>query len=311
MKLSLTTESTKTSFSLDHSLQFVLMGSCFSDELAPLFELNGYHVSANPFGTLFHPLAIAEVIENAIDQSENLEIHQRNDLFFNWEASSKLFGFSKEELTKKTINTRAKLRSDLSQESTLVVTFGTAWGYEHNGSKKNVGNCHKAPAELFTKKLTEVNEMLIVWKTLIDKLHRFNPELKIVITVSPVRHIKDGLVNNNRSKSRLIEFVHGLTNDYVSYFPSYEIVVDELRDYRFYTQDLVHPSLAAITYVFDRFVGIYMTDESQKLGLEVSQVKKQLAHQSLFPNSIDDNIMRANAIKSKNEIAIRHPKIVW
>ena len=147
----------------------------------------------------------------------------------------KIYATNEDELRDKIITLRNRLHDKLSKASLLIVTFGTAWGYRHKSTNRIVGNCHKAPSSDFAKVLTNESEMLEKWSALIEKLRSMNPALNIIFTVSPVRHSKDGLINNNRSKARLIELSHRLTNlENVFYFPSYEIVNDELRDYRFF-----------------------------------------------------------------------------
>jgi hypothetical protein len=157
-----------------------------------------------------------------------------------------------------------------------------------------VANCHKQPSQLFDKELTSVEEILSIWKDLIEKLQQFNPNLKIVFTVSPVRHIRDGIIENSRSKARLIQVVEKLTElKQVEYFPSYEIVLDELRDYRFFKEDRIHPSAEATKYIWKRFSDLYFDDQTKKDVDEFLKVRKRLAHKAEKSFALDENTLKS------------------
>lgn len=312
MKLHLSFDIPPNSKQFTHRDQFLLIGSCFSDEIGKHFIQNGFRAEINPFGTLFHPTAIANVLKSSIDQLAEVRIHQRDDLFFSWDAASKIYAFSEAELMMNVIEVRRKLRNHICQSSMLVITFGTAWQYELNEEKIVVGNCHKAPQHLFSKTLTSVEEMRAQWKPLIAQLKRVNPTLEIVLTVSPVRHVKDGIVENNRSKSRLIELVHALVDEYkLTYFPSYEILIDELRDYRFYQSDLVHPSDEAVKYVWERWTATFFATPTAELVRKIAAVQQALEHQSIHPGSKADKERVRSAIEQKKKLSQDHPEICW
>lgn len=309
MKFSTITESLPVDFNISHDEKIVLLGSCFSDEMASRFEYAGFHVNANPFGTIFHPSAIANVLNDSLDQSTTVHQLHRDEIHFAWEASSKLYGETAEELKSSVINARESLRNDLQGNSVLIITFGTAWAYWSKELDRVVGNCHKAPSDLFNRDLTNSETIIAEWKYLLGKLREFNPKLKIIFTVSPVRHSKDGLIGNNRSKAELISAVHDLCVERINYFPSYEIVVDELRDYRFYADDLVHPSKSAIEIVFNRFGDTFFNEETIQLCLDVRKVKTLLNHASLFPGTSVDYARIAKAEQLKNDLLAKHPGI--
>lgn len=297
---------------LDHSCPVVMIGSCFSDELYPHFVQNGFDVMSNPFGTLFHPLAISNVIENVINESQDVDVYSNSEVYFAWEAGGKIFGYSESKLIENVLNIRKKLKNQLLRENViLILTFGSAWAYVHNELNAVVGNCHKAKQDVFTKELTESSDMIEKYKALLSRLKKLNPTLKIILTVSPVRHKKDGLVENNRSKSRLIELVHDLTREDIFYFPSYELVLDELRDYRFYASDLVHPSKDALNYVWDRLTASICNEESLKLMRKVESIKKGFAHKSLYPDTHADRIRLEQLNEQKEQLERSHPEICW
>ena len=220
-----------------------------------------------------------------------------------------LYGTTKKELEKKVLDCRKELKQSLINAKLLVVTFGTAWGYRHIEQDHIVGNCHKAPAKVFQKELTSIQELKLQWEEILIKLHEVNPDLEIMFTVSPVRHKKDGLVDNNRSKSRLIELVHSLENCH--YFPSYEILIDELRDYRFYSEDMVHPSREAISYIWDKFREAVFIDDTIDLMKRVAQNHALLEHKSLHPETVKDKQRIQNAVEERRKLSALYPKIIW
>lgn len=266
----------------------VLFGSCFSDEMKPQFEHSGFRVTSNPFGTIYHPMAIHALMNSALFPMKEHKVHARDGLFFSWDASEKMYGKTMMELVDKMKDTSLELNNKLTSSSLLVITFGTAWAYHWKADNYLVANCHKAPSHLFDRNLTSAPSMIESWKTLCAQLLALNPKLNIVLTVSPVRHSKEGLIENNRSKARLIELVHALTGDRVFYFPAYEIVIDELRDYRFYKRDLVHPNATATEYVWDAFKRFVFDSETLNVLGTIAQLKNELSHRSLLPESEAD-----------------------
>ena len=286
MEFKLNLDIPKSDFQLTHQDSVVLIGSCFSDEIASHFSHSGFHTESNTFGTLFHPLAIANVLNASINKDKRVNVFKRDDLFFSWDSASKVYGLTESEIKAKMISLRENLRDKLTNAELLIVTFGTAWAYKHKALNTIVGNCHKAPALEFEKELSGNDELFEHWQNICVRLKELNPKLRIMFTVSPVRHKKDGLIENNRSKSRLIELAHALTElENVSYFPSYEIMIDELRDYRFYAEDFIHPNALAIKYIWNKFSGVYITENSLKLIEEINSIKAALTHKSLHPES--------------------------
>lgn len=312
MNLVLDFEIPKSTISLTHGDGIVLQGSCFSDEMFLQLKKSGHTVSGNHFGTIFHPSMIAFNLLNLFEEKIEERIAQRDDLFFSWDASSSVFAYSKEELASTLKFQRESLLNELESAKILVVTFGTAWGYERTDTNELVANCHKFPATEFQKFLSSPYEMTQDWVIAIEKLLQFNRDLQIIFTVSPVRHIKDGLVENNLSKARLIEVVQQLALEQnCHYFPSYELLVDVLRDYRFYTQDLVHPSQTAIEFIYNAFESTYFSEKSQKVSLEVLKLRQVENHRSLFEQSEahQNQIQKTN---SKIEVFLKqNPAVVW
>jgi len=248
MDFKLNFEPAPSALKLVHSDSIVSIGSCFSEEMSNKLAGVCFRVFENPFGTLFHPDALLNVLEASIFDSENVDSVQRDDLFFSWDSSSKIYAKSEQELRTIILQRRKETKKSLSDAKLLIVTFGTAWKYAHKQLNRTVGNCHKEQVSNFTKELASIESMQNSWTSLLQDLKIQFPNLQVLFSVSPVRHKKDGLIENNQSKARLIELVHSLVkqNNHCHYFPAYEIVIDELRDYRFYAEDLVHPNSLAI-----------------------------------------------------------------
>lgn len=262
--------------------KLVSLGSCFSDEIGYLLKKDGFDCFINPFGILFHPLSIAKLISKALNEEHETEIAQQYDVFFSWEASGTFFAYDEESLKIKFSKTLKQLAAALKNADVLMVTFGTAFGYRLAESGELVANCHKQPGSLFRKELTTLEEMVFVWEDVLGQLKKFNPGLKIVFTVSPVKHIRDGVIENVRSKSRLIELAAVLGENY---FPSFEIIQEELRDYRFYKTDLVHPNEEAISIVYSRFMTTFFSEEAIKFQREVRSYRRMSEHRLTYTKS--------------------------
>lgn len=306
MKFQLDFQIPESSSKLKHGESIVLLGSCFSDNLAPKFENAGFKVCSNPLGTIFHPMAISEGIRSALSEFESKAVN-RDDLWFDWRASGTIYGMSEEALNQSMQEKLELLRTELSTAKMLVVTFGTAWGYQLE-SGGIVANCHKIPQSNFTKKLSELEELTKDWNEIIELLKEFNPELRLVFTVSPVRHSRDGLIENNRSKARLIQLCESLSGDY---FPSYELVIDVLRDYRFFEADLVHPNAQAVDFVWEQAQSFFFGEETQSIVKEVEAVNRMRSHTSLQPESEGAEKFAKSVKQRMEELAGKYPEVWW
>ncbi|WP_370090519.1 GSCFA domain-containing protein [Ekhidna sp.] len=260
-----------------------LMGSCFSDEIGTLLKDNKFDTLSNPFGTIYNPISLFKLLQNDVQVDNLIESH---GVFYHWDAHGSISGLS----SKKTIESFRR-QVDLSNEfltrsKWLIITLGTSIVYELKDSSI-VANCHKVPSSSFSKRFLNHNEIMERFNKLYSYLRAANSELNIIFTVSPVRHVRDGLVENNRSKAILIDAVHEIVEPYenVSYFPSFEIVMDELRDYRFFKPDMIHPSDQAILYVWKRFVETYFDNESKAFLDDWEKLKSAIKHKPFQPKS--------------------------
>ncbi len=305
MKLKIDIEVVPSSKKITHQSKCIFIGSCFSDDISMKFQEGGLNILTNPFGTLFHPLAILNLFE---DLDIDSTCFQRDDVWLSWLASSVIFGLSKDELVFKLNSLKKELHDYLKESDFLFLTLGTAIGYRLKSTNQLVANCHKMPMSLFFKELTDATEMTNYWLKLIEKIKSINPSLEIVFTVSPVRHIKEGVIENNISKSQLFSLIYLLKENY---FPSYEIVNDELRDYRFFKEDLVHPNQQAIDYVWEKFRVSYMDIKTNVLIDEVMSIRKMIHHRTLHPNSAESIRFQEKIMKKKKGVNMILPSIKW
>ena len=231
-----------------------MLGSCFSDEIGRQMEERKMAVTCNPFGTLYNPLSIAQ----AIQKTELPALIEYDGLWHSMAHHGSFSRTTKEEAEKAVANSIETMQRALAEATVVIVTFGTAWVYEMDG--KVVGNCHKMPEKNFTRRRLSVEEIIDAWQPVLAQY----PDKKWLFTVSPIRHIRDGLHENQLSKATLLMAVEAIRSQYsaISYFPSYEILLDELRDYRFFADDLVHPSTLAVEYIWERFCETFCTSQT-------------------------------------------------
>ncbi len=259
----------------------LLMGSCFSDNIgAKMQEASWRGVCVNPCGTLYNPASIATLLQLAMGGTEGRRravessLTLRDSAWVSWLFSSRISGATSEEAAERCMEALDTLRKALEQSQALIITLGTAYVYYRDG--RVVANCHKYPEREFTRRCLSVGDCRTILSDILQKLKDFNPELKVIITVSPVRHLRDGFVGNSRSKATLLLSIE------TEYFPAYEILNDDLRDYRFYADDLLHPSQAGISYIWEKFMETYISDEGKEMIREGKKRYRRGAHRKLI-----------------------------
>jgi hypothetical protein len=278
---------------MDYSKSMMLFGSCFSENIGQkLLDLK-FDVDMNPFGILYNPESIANSLRILLEK----RVFTEGDLFQDqglWNSFCHHSRFSDVDLevALKKINSRISSSHEfLKKADFLVITFGTSWVYELRETGQIVSNCHKIPADEFKRFRLEVSHITNVSRELLEQIRRFNPDLKVIFTVSPIRHWKDGAVENQLSKATLLlaidQLLKGFENQDCAYFPSYELMMDELRDYRFYAEDMLHISPVAVDYIFERFSKVLITKESQYISKKVVNVLKAFEHRPVNPNTIE------------------------
>ena len=257
---------------IDHSHKIMTIGSCFSQVIGDRLVENKFNVQVNPIGTLFNPISIFKLLNTGpLDEDGYLE---NNEMYFHYDLHSDLR--AKDRKTLETIAGAKKQTCDafLNEASWLIITLGTAWVYERTSNNQIVANCHKVHQNEFKKRLLGMKEIVSAFDQLIVKLQKQNSKLKIILTVSPVRHIKDGLAENNLSKSILRVFCDYASQSHygVFYFPSFEIMMDDLRDYRYFKEDLIHPNLTAESYIWEQFRESYFSETTSNIVNKWSKV---------------------------------------
>ncbi|WP_029037933.1 GSCFA domain-containing protein [Salinimicrobium xinjiangense] len=257
----------------------LLLGSCFVENIGKKLEYFKFQNLLNPFGILFHPTAIHNFLKRVKEQHvfTEADIFFHNEVWHSYEAHSDLNSIEKEEILNK-LNAAVQETADFLKSAThVIITPGTAWGYRLKESGEIVANCHKVPQANFSKEITEVKNALFETSEIVRSL---NPSTKIIFTVSPVRHLKDGFIENQQSKARLITSIQEIVaeNEYCAYFPSYEIMMDELRDYRFYAEDMVHPNKTAVDYIWEKFRQTWIASEAFEIMKRVDTIQKGLSH---------------------------------
>lgn len=274
---------------ISYSNKILSLGSCFAESMGKRMQHSKMDILINPFGTLFHPIPICQLLEAALEDKylpENMFL-ERDGMHFHYWTHSQVMGYSFEELRGKLTGERFLSKEYLLNSNYLILTLGTAWLYELAENSEPVANCHKQPSKLFNKRLTGLDEMSNYLNKVFVLLNELNPNLEIILTVSPVRHIKDGIPENQFSKSLLRVLCGDFESQFshIHYFPSYEIMVDELRDYRFYKPDLIHPTEQAEEYIWEKWKTSLFTKETQALMDQIKSVTLELAHRPLNPKS--------------------------
>ncbi len=292
---------------IDYNSKLLLLGSCFSEHIGHKLSYYKFQTSQNPFGILFHPKAIEKLIANAVQQEKynSEDIFYRNERWHCFDAHSDLSNRDQQglidHLNKALVLTHKKLKT----ASHIIITLGTAWVYKHQESNILAANCHKVPQKEFTKMILSIPKIEESLHHIGALIASINKKATLIFTVSPVRHIKDGFIENQQSKSHLISAIHKFNNQSalasnpksqetlqpeasklnVKYFPAYEIMMDELRDYRFYQEDMIHPNKIAVNYIWNKFSASWFTNEAIKTMGQVEEIQKRLHHKPFDPNS--------------------------
>ena len=277
---------TKSLFQIHHGTPFLTIGSCFSEEIGHLLKTSKFNVLNNPFGTTFNPISIASIIRDLCLPSERKNNPVlAGDVWLDYRFHSSVYGYTEQELQEKITQKYQLAHEQLNQpDAVFIITLGTAWVYRLLSENIIVANCHKQNQSLFQKELSPLDEQLKVFKEALDLLFKTYPHCRVVLTLSPVRHTKDGLEENQISKSILRLLCHQLNQAYSSlhYFPAYEIVLDDLRDYRFYSKDLVHPNEQAVEYIWEKFRHTFFDQNTDKTVHQWKQIRQNLLHKPFY-----------------------------
>lgn len=313
IKYKTTIELEPAPFSIKYEDNLLSIGSCFAQNIAQKLQDIFYTVSINPFGTLYNPISIRNSLGLLLNNYE----FQEEDLFFHnglWNSFQHHSSFSSNspEDTLEQINIELiKARTRLKKSKTILITLGTAWVYELRKNNKVVSNCHKLPANRFKRKRLSVQEIVDSLGPLFEYLKEYASELNIVLTLSPIRHLKDGFTENQISKSTLLLAIQEMVEkaNFIHYFPAYEIMMDDLRDYRYYADDLVHPSKLAIEYIWETFTNSYLEPTEAPLRKNIYKLQKAIQHRSFNPTSSGHQKFVQQQLKNIKKIKSKVPSI--
>ena len=298
---------------IDYDSKLLLLGSCFVENIGNKLEYYKFQNILNPFGILFQPLAIETLVTRGINKayySED-ELFLQNDLWHCFEAHSSLSALSKEALLSNLNKAIDSVNEEIHNATHVVITLGTSWAYRFIETDALVANCHKVPQKRFHKELLTADQIETSLSAIIALIKSMNPKVSILLTVSPVRHLKDGFVQNTQSKAHLITAVQNVVEPRkkVYYFESYEVMMDELRDYRFYAEDMMHPNELAINYIWERFKAVWLSDESIAIMDRVETIQKGLAHKPFNPKSEQHQKFLADLKRKQEQLQKEIPQI--
>jgi hypothetical protein len=304
----------ESDISINHSTRVMLFGSCFSENIGLKLMRHKFQIDVNPFGILYNPFSVSRSIRRLL----SAESFSEADLVFNNELYHSLMHHGHFSATdKQTCLHNISLRFDkavpfIQQTNLFLITFGSAYAYQWKENGEIAGNCHKLPADRFCRFRLSVEEITEEWEKVITMITAINPDAKLLFTVSPVRHWKDGAHENQISKSILHLAIDALQKRFgkcVSYFPAYEVMMDELRDYRFYDEDMLHPSSLAVDYIWNLFSETYFSDETRKVNDEWAQIRRALDHRPLHPKTEAFRHFTEGTAQKLEDFAGRHPEI--
>jgi lysophospholipase L1-like esterase len=300
---------------LQHKL--LLIGSCFTENIGEKLHKHKFRILENPHGILFNPVSVAEAISDYI----SCKVYYEKDLFYlneawhSWKHHSRFSGLRQEACISKINNSISTAHTFLKESDHLVITLGSAWIYTLTEKASNAtlysvaSNNHKAPSDWFQKRVLTAPEIVSIFEELIQQLKEFNPKLQVLFTISPVRHLREGFIENNRSKAVLIQAVHQLVDSYkhVQYFPSYELVIDDLRDYRFYAEDLVHPNYQATQYVWEKLVDACMDEDTKIAMKEIAEINLAFQHKPFNPSAEKHILFLKNYLSKTKQLKAKFP----
>lgn len=295
---------------IDYNSKLLLIGSCFSENISKKLDYYKFSVKSNPFGILYNPIAIENLISNTINLNSYTEkdIFQLNERWHCLDAHSDLSASTKSELLTNLNGILETTQIQINQASHIVITLGTAWVYRFIETDKIVGNCHKIPQKKFLKELLSVKKIIACLENICTLVHLINPNTNIVFTVSPVRHLKDGFSENAQSKAHLLTAIQAVQDkrNGIYYFPSYEIMIDDLRDYRFYAKDMIHPNETAINYIWEQFNQVWIAEKAFPIMKEVETIQRGLSHKPFNKNSEQHQLFLKNLNERLQNLEFAH-----
>ncbi|MFP4556557.1 MAG: GSCFA domain-containing protein [Bacteroidales bacterium] len=304
----------KAPFEITYNTPALFLGSCFTENIGSLMNERKFPVLTNPFGVVYNPISVDLVLKRIASgqpYTEN-ELIKHNNLWLSLQHHTSFSSENKETCLNSINKSLLAAHRFWQQTKFLIITFGTARVYSYNETGEPVANCHKIPANRFTRSLLSVDNIVKRWGSLLSKIINEKPDLKIIFTVSPVRHWKDGATGNQLSKSTLLLGVDQLVKqfyEHASYFPSYEIMMDDLRDYRFYNSDMLHPSPLAVGYIWERFSNTILSSAAVSMSNEIEKIMQAVNHRPFNTNTKEYKQFSQNTVKRIVAICNQNPNL--
>lgn len=298
-------------FRIDHEHAILMIGSCFTENIGRHLSKRKFNLSSNILGILYNPLSICNSIQRSIHNTavSNAEIFNNNNRYYHWDFHGELSGDDPESTTSFINKAIQESHNFIKNCDYLFVTLGTSNAFKYLPDNKIVANCHKVSNAQFERIEISVDETITQFCKTIDKLQELNPKTKMIFTVSPVRHSRDGLIANKLSKAKLLIAAHQLSNQYehVYYFPSYELIMDDLRDYRFYKEDMIHINDVAIDYIWKYFESSFISESTKHLIESIEKINGDMNHKAFYPKSEEHMKFLTKTKEKINQLVLEHP----
>ena len=311
MQFKTTIDVPHSSFEISHAQKGMAIGSCFTTNIGNRLLAAKFPILVNPLGTVYNPVSIAQTIDLLLGEIpfDEQQIFFANDVWQSYYLHTSFSSVNKQEVLQSFNNVRNEFLKRFQSVDYLSLTLGTAWVYELNETKQIVNNCHKTPASQFTRKKLSVEECSSVLERAIQKLQKVNPNLHVIFTVSPIRHWKDGAHENQVSKATLFLAIDELqkTAKNICYFPAYELLMDDLRDYRFYDEDMLHPSATAVEYIWETFSKTYFSKETFDLISKFEAIQKAIEHRPFNAESKSYKTFIQNTFEDCEILSNKYP----
>ena len=311
MQLTLSLDIPPLSKPISYTDNILLTGSCFTEHIADRLQQHKFKVLSNPHGIMFNPLSVAGNLDGYLDgkKYDHNGLFRLNELWNSWDHHTRYSNIDANEALDQINQSQEEAAIFIKKADWVIITLGSAFQYYLKENGTPVANNHRAPAQWFDKKLLPINEIVDALNTTLENLFSINHFVQVMFTISPVRHIRDGVVDNNRSKARLIEAVHAICDQSqrAFYFPAYELVIDILRDYRYYDIDFVHPNYLATTYVWEHFTKSCITPVAQEVMLLVQDIITARSHRSRFPETMAHKKFKDNYADKAKALMERYP----
>lgn len=301
-------------FRLDHQKPVLMMGSCFTENIGKILEGNLFPVCINPFGTTYNPLSVRKNLEALMHKEAYgvQDLRQHDGLWFSFDHYTGFSSPDREEALENINSSFRNAKGFLKKAGVLILTWGTSWVYRYKETGQVVCNCHKIPAREFSRTRLSPKEIITAYEELLPQLFEFNNDVKIIHTVSPVRHWKDGAHGNQLSKAALLlagDFLQEKFPDRFFYFPSYEIVMDELRDYRFYAEDMLHTNELATSYIWEKFKEVLLSEKSRQVIKDLEPLFKLAGHRPLNQGEEAQNLREQQLRERAGQLKKKYPEL--